>query len=251
MSTTTLKNRVGIVTGGARGIGAAISQLLAADGATVIVMGLASDRARTESLRASLNGAAQNVTFREGDVAQYEACKGVVDEVRAHYGHIDFLVNNAGITADHTVRKMTVEEWQAVLAVNLSGPFFMIKAVIDHMLERDYGRIVNISSVVGHTGNFGQANYASAKAGVMGLTKTVALEVAARGITVNAVAPGFINTDMVAAMPKAAIEAAIQKSPERRLGQPDEVARVVRFLVDDSSGYITGAVYDVNGGLYM
>jgi acetoacetyl-CoA reductase len=251
MSTTTLKNRVGIVTGGARGIGAAITQLLAADGATVIVMGLASDRARTESLRASLNGAAQNVTFREGDVAQYEACKGVVDEVRAHYGHIDFLVNNAGITADHTVRKMTVEEWQAVLAVNLSGPFFMIKAVIDHMLERDYGRIVNISSVVGHTGNFGQANYASAKAGVMGLTKTVALEVAARGITVNAVAPGFINTDMVAAMPKAAIEAAIQKSPERRLGQPDEVARVVRFLLDDSSGYITGAVYDVNGGLYM
>ncbi|HME81897.1 MAG TPA: 3-oxoacyl-ACP reductase FabG [Candidatus Eremiobacteraceae bacterium] len=251
MSTTTLENRVGIVTGGARGIGAAITQLLAADGATVIVMGLASDRERTESLRASLNGAAHRVAFREGNVAHYDICKGVVDEVRAHYGHIDFLVNNAGITADHTVRKMTVEEWQAVLAVNLSGPFFMIKAVLDHMLERDYGRIVNISSVVGHTGNFGQANYASAKAGVMGLTKTVALEVAARGITVNAVAPGFINTDMVAAMPKAAIDAAIQKSPERRLGQPDEVARVVRFLLDESSGYITGAVYDVNGGLYM
>ncbi len=251
MSISTLENRVGIVTGGARGIGAAITRLLAADGATVIVMGLASDRERTESLRASLNGAAHRVTFREGNVAHYEMCKGVVDEVRAHYGHIDFLVNNAGITADHTVRKMTVEEWQAVLAVNLSGPFFMIKAVIDHMLERDYGRIVNISSVVGHTGNFGQANYASAKAGVMGLTKTVALEVAARGITVNAVAPGFINTDMVAAMPKAAIDAAIQKSPERRLGQPEEVARVVRFLLDESSGYITGAVYDVNGGLYM
>jgi NAD(P)-dependent dehydrogenase (short-subunit alcohol dehydrogenase family) len=242
---------VGIVTGGARGIGAAITTVLAKDGATVIVMGLEPDRARTETLRSSLNGAASRIVFQEGNVAQYETCKQVVDEVHARYGQIDFLVNNAGITADHTVRNMTVEEWQAVLAVDLSGPFFMIKAVLEHMVQRNYGRIVNISSVVGHTGNFGQANYASAKAGLMGLTKTVALETAARGITVNAVAPGFINTDMVAAMPKAAIEAAIQKSPERRLGQPEEVARVVRFLLDESSGYITGAVYDVNGGLYM
>jgi acetoacetyl-CoA reductase len=251
MTPSQLSNRVGIVTGGARGIGAAITQLLVADGATVVVMGLAADRARTEALRASMNGSAHNVTFREGNVAHYDACKGIVDEVRAQYGHIDFLVNNAGITADHTVRKMTIEEWQAVLQVNLSGPFFMIKAVLDHMVERNYGRIVNISSVVGHTGNVGQANYAAAKAGVMGLTKTVALEVAQKGITVNAVAPGFINTDMVAAMPKAALEAAIQKSPERRLGQPEEVARVVRFLLDETSGYITGSVYDVNGGLYM
>lgn len=251
MIAPSLTNRVGIVTGGARGIGAAITRLLVADGATVSVMGLAADRERTETLRASLNGTASLVNFREGNVADYQACKRVVDEVIAQFGQIDFLVNNAGITADHTVRKMTVEEWQAVLAVNLSGPFFMIKAVLDHMVERQYGRIVNISSVVGHTGNVGQANYASSKAGVMGLTKTVALEVAHRGITVNAVAPGFINTDMVAAMPQAAIDAAIQKSPERRLGQPDEVARVVRFLLDDTSGYITGAVYDVNGGLYM
>jgi acetoacetyl-CoA reductase len=251
MTLSALSNRVGIVTGGARGIGAAITQLLVEDGATVVVMGLAADRTRTETLRASLNGSAHRIAFREGDVAHYDACKGIVDEVAAQYGHIDFLVNNAGITADHTVRKMTIEEWQAVLAVNLSGPFFMIKAVLDHMIERNYGRIVNISSVVGHTGNVGQANYASAKAGVMGLTKTVALEVAQKGITVNAVAPGFINTDMVAAMPKAALEAAIQKSPERRLGQPAEVARVVRFLLDETSGYITGSVYDVNGGLYM
>jgi NAD(P)-dependent dehydrogenase (short-subunit alcohol dehydrogenase family) len=251
MTTSTLENRVGIVTGGARGIGAAITQLLADDGATVVVMGLSPDRDRTELLRASLNGAAHRVSFREGTVAQYDVCKGVVDEVIKQHGKIDFLVNNAGITADHTVRKMTIEEWQAVLAVNLSGPFFMIKAVLDHMVERQYGRIVNISSVVGHTGNVGQANYASSKAGVMGLTKTVALEVASRGITVNAVAPGFIDTEMVAAMPKAVLDAAIQKSPERRLGQPEEVARVVRFLLDDTSGYITGAVYDVNGGLYM
>jgi acetoacetyl-CoA reductase len=251
MALKPLSKRVGIVTGGARGIGAAITNMLVADGANVVVMGLGPDRQRTEALRSSLNGSASLVHFQEGNVAEYEACKRVVDGVIAEFGRIDFLVNNAGITADHTVRKMTIEEWQAVLQVNLSGPFFMIKAALDSMTEHQYGRIVNISSVVGHTGNIGQANYAAAKAGVMGLTKTVALEVASRGITVNAVAPGFINTEMVAAMPKEALAAAIQRSPERRLGQPEEVARVVRFLLDDSAGYITGSVYDVNGGLYM
>jgi acetoacetyl-CoA reductase len=160
-------------------------------------------------------------------------------------------VNNAGITRDHTIRKMTVEEWEAVLQVNLSGPFFMIKAVLDQMVEQKYGRIVNISSVVGLSGNFGQANYAAAKAGLIGLTKTVALEVAKSGITVNAVAPGFIETEMTKAMPAAAIETAIAQTPTKRLGQPEEVAHVVRFLVDERSGYITGAVYNVNGGWYM
>jgi NAD(P)-dependent dehydrogenase (short-subunit alcohol dehydrogenase family) len=251
MLLTRLHGRVAIVTGGASGIGAAITRALTSDGATVAVMGLPADRARTETLRLSLNGGADRILFCEGDVSRFEACKRVVHDVLERYGQVDFLVNNAGITADHTVRNMTVEEWQAVLQVNLSGPFFMIKAVLDQMLDQGFGRIVNISSVVGHTGNFGQANYAAAKAGVMGLTKTVALEVAQRGITVNAVAPGFIDTPMVAAMPKDALEKAIKKSPERRLGRPEEVARVVRFLLDDTSGYITGAVYDVNGGLYM
>jgi len=146
---------------------------------------------------------------------------------------------------------MTVEEWQAVLQVNLSGPFFMIKAVIETMVAQSFGRVVNISSVVGQSGNFGQANYASAKAGLIGLTKSVALEVAKRGITVNAIAPGFIDTDMTKAMPAEAIESAIAQTPKRRLGQPDEVAHVVRFLVDEKAGYITGAVYNVNGGWYM
>ena len=251
MTLCSLSNRVGIVTGGARGIGAAITSALAADGATVVVMGLEPDAPRTESLKASLNGSAERVMFLEGNVAEPEACRRVADEVLQNYGQIDFLVNNAGVTKDRTVRKMTIDEWQTVLQVNLSGPFYMIKAVLDHMTQRQYGRIVNISSVVAHTGNFGQANYASAKAGLMGLTKTVALEVADKGITVNAVAPGFIDTEMVASMPRAAIEAAIHRSPKRRLGQPEEVARVVRFLLDETSGYITGAVYDVNGGLYM
>jgi acetoacetyl-CoA reductase len=246
-----LRERVGIVTGGSRGIGGAISSVLAEDGATVAVFGLPEDRDRTRHLASSLNGAAPRLHFYETDVSVYDRCREAVAAVLKEHGRIDFLVNNAGITRDHTVRNMTVDEWEAVLQVNLSGPFFMIKAVLETMLERGYGRIVNISSVVGVTGNFGQANYAAAKAGLLGLTKTVAREVAKRGITVNAVAPGFIDTDMTKAMPSEAIETAIAQTPKRRLGQPDEVARLVRFLLDDNAGYITGAVYDINGGWYM
>jgi len=250
-SLTRLDGRVAIVTGGSRGIGGAISTALAADGATVAVLGIAADRERTETLRASLNGTAKLVHFYEADVADPHACARAAQAIIEAHGKVDILVNNAGITKDHTARKMTVDEWQAVLNVNLSGPFFMIKAVLDHMLEQKFGRIVNISSVVGRSGNFGQANYAAAKAGLIGLTKTVAREVAKRGITVNAVAPGFIDTDMTRAMPLAAIENAIEQTPRARLGQPDEVAQLVRFLLDEKAGYITGAVYNINGGWYM
>jgi acetoacetyl-CoA reductase len=246
-----LDGRVAVVTGGARGIGGAISAALAADGATVAVLGVAADRERTETLRSSLNGTAKLVHFYEADVASHDACEGAVRAVIAAHGKVDILINNAGITRDHTMRKMTVDEWQAVLNVNLSGPFYMMKAVLDHMLEQKYGRIVNISSVVGHMGNFGQANYAAAKAGLLGLTKTLALETARSGITVNAVAPGFTMTEMVAAMPQAAIDMARSRTPVDRLGKPGEIARVVRFLVDDGSGFITGATFDVNGGMYM
>ena len=251
MDSLPFAGRVGIVTGGARGIGGAITTLLAHDGATVAVLGLPEDRPRAQRLAAQLNGAAERLRFYETDVGFYERCQEAVATVRRKHGRIDFLVNNAGITRDHTVRKMTVEEWEAVLRVNLSGPFFMIKAVLDTMVEQGYGRIVNISSVVGEAGNFGQANYAAAKAGLIGLTKTVALEVAKRGITVNAVAPGFIDTDMTRAMPLAAIENAIEQTPGQRLGRPEEVAQLVRFLLDEKSGYITGAVYNINGGWYM
>ncbi|HUA09132.1 MAG TPA: beta-ketoacyl-ACP reductase [Candidatus Acidoferrales bacterium] len=246
-----LDGRVAIVTGGSRGIGGAISTALAADGATIAILGIPADRERTDVLRASLNGTAKLVHFYEADVADPHACQRCAQAVIGDFGKVDILVNNAGITKDHTARKMTIEEWQAVLNVNLSGPFFMIKAVLDHMLEQKYGRIVNISSVVGHTGNFGQANYAAAKAGLLGLTKTLALETARSGITVNAVAPGFTATEMVAAMPQAAIDIARNRTPVDRLGRPDEIARVVRFLVDDNSGFITGSTYDVNGGMYM
>jgi NAD(P)-dependent dehydrogenase (short-subunit alcohol dehydrogenase family) len=246
-----LKGRVGIVTGGARGIGGAISTALAEDGATVAVLGLPEDRDRARALAAQLNGAASRIHFYQSNVGVYEQCREAVAAILREHGRIDFLVNNAGITRDHTVRKMTVEEWEAVLQVNLSGPFFMIKAVLDTMVEQGFGRIVNVSSVVGEAGNFGQANYAAAKAGLIGLTKTVALEVAKRGITVNAVAPGFIDTDMTKAMPVSAIETAIAQTPGHRLGQPEEVARLVRFLLDEDAGYITGAVYKINGGWYM
>ncbi|MHB8178597.1 MAG: 3-oxoacyl-ACP reductase [Vulcanimicrobiaceae bacterium] len=246
-----IAGRVCIVTGGARGIGGAISTRLANDGAIVAVIGLPVDRDRTESLRAGLNGSAENVVFYEGDVGEYERCTKAIEAILQEHGRIDCLVNNAGITADHTARKMTIDEWNAVLQVNLSGPFFMIKAVLDAMVAQNYGRIVNISSVVGLSGNVGQANYAAAKAGLIGLTKTIALEIATKGVTCNAVAPGFIATEMVAAMPPAAIERAVASTPVQRLGQPSEIARTVRFLLDEEAGYINGAVFNVNGGWYM
>lgn len=152
---------------------------------------------------------------------------------------------------DKTVRKMTVEDWHAVLRINLSGAFYMVKAVLDHMLERGFGRIVNITSVVGETGNIGQANYVASKSGLVGFTKTLALETARKGITVNCVAPGFIDTEMVAALPEEVLQQVVARIPVRRLGTAPEVARVVRFLCEDDAGYITGAVFAVNGGIEM
>ena len=166
-------------------------------------------------------------------------------------GRIDFLVNNAGINLDKTVRKMTVDEWHAVLRVNLSGGFYRVKAVLNHMIERGSGRIVNISSVIGQVGNIGQANYAASKSGQFGFTKSLALKVARKGITVNCVAPGFIKTEMVAAMPEKVLQAMIDRVPVGRLGQATDVARCVRFLLEDEASYITGAVLTVNGGLEM
>ena len=249
MDNVSLDGRVAIVTGGARGIGAAIARALAADGAKVAISGLNGDATLGDGLVAELG--ADRLRFYQSDVGEFDACTSLVDSVLKDFGHVDILVNNAGITRDKTIRKLAVQDWLDVIRINLHGPFFMIKSVLDHMVERGYGRIVNISSVIGHTGNVGQANYAASKAGLFGLTKSVALETAQRGITANCVAPGFVNTEMVAAMPARAIEAGVDHTPEHRLGRPEEIARTVRFLVDENAGFITGTIVNVNGGLYM
>lgn len=244
------EGRVAIVTGGTRGIGGAITALLGESG-TRVAAGYSRGKDAAEKHQHELEQKGATVSIHQGRVDDPEDCTRVVREVLDRYGRIDWLVNNAGITVDKTVRKMTPDDWQAVLNVNLFGAFAMTKAVLEHMIERGSGRIVNISSVIGETGNVGQANYAASKAGLFGLTKSLALEMATKGITVNCVAPGFVNTEMVAAVPEAALAKVVEKIPMRRLGQPEEVARVVKFLLDDESSYITGAVYTVNGGLDM
>jgi acetoacetyl-CoA reductase len=242
--------RVAIVTGGTRGIGAAITALLARKGMHVAA-GYSRDKAAAEKLQADLAKEGGTVSVHQGRVDDPIDCARVVGEILERHGQIDCLVNNAGITIDKTVRKMTNEDWSMVLNVNLFGAFAMTKAVLEHMIERGSGRIVNISSVIGETGNIGQANYAASKAGLFGLTKSLALEMATKGITVNCVAPGFIGTEMVASIPEAALAKVVEKIPMRRLGRPEEVARVVNFLLEPESDYISGAIYTVNGGLDM
>jgi acetoacetyl-CoA reductase len=242
-----MTGQVALVTGGGRGIGRAICNRLLARGATVAA-GYSRDVEAVQTLADDYPG---RVSFHQGNIARPEDCERVVEEVVAAHGRLDVLVNNAGITADRTVRKMTADQWIFVIQVNLNGAFFMSKASLPHMFDQGYGRIVNISSVIGETGNIGQANYAAAKSGLFGLTKTLALEGAKKGITVNCVAPGFVLTDMVAAVPQEALDRVIETIPVGRLAEPEEVARAVDFVVSRESGYITGAIISVNGGLYM
>jgi len=244
------EQRVAIVTGGARGIGAAITTALARSGVHVAA-GYSSNSKAAGDLKGKLEAEGASVSVHQGNVGEPEDCSKVVNDVLEQYGRVDYLVNNAGITVDKTVRKLTVDDWHAVLRINLSGAFYMSKAVLDHMTEKEFGRIVNISSVIGQTGSVGQANYASSKAGLIGFSKSLAQEVAGKGVTVNCVAPGFIETEMVAAVPEKALEKIVKKIPMGRLGQADEIARAVQFLVDEKAGYITGSVIAVNGGLDM
>jgi len=244
------EHRVALVTGGTRGIGAAIIEALAGDGVRVAA-GYSSNREAADDMASRLAAKGHAVSLHQGNVGRPEDCERVVGEVLGEHDHIDYLINNAGITVDKTVRNMTVEDWHAVLRVNLSGAFYMTKAVLEHMIGRDFGRIVNISSVIGETGSIGQANYAASKSGLFGLTKSLALETARKGITVNCVAPGFIDTEMVAAVPKEALERVLANIPMRRLGRPEEIAHAVRFLLHDDSAYITGSVISINGGMEM
>ena len=242
-----MTGQVALVTGGVRGIGAAITERLVNRGVKVAA-GYSRDADAAQQFADKFGGM---VSTHQGNIGSNEDCERVIGEVLQGYGRLDILVNNAGITADKTVRKMTPGDWDRVVHVNLSGAFYLSRAISEHMLDRGSGRIINISSMIGESGNIGQANYAAAKAGLFGLTMSLAQETARKGITVNDVAPGYVSTDMVAAVPKEVLDKVIAKIPVGRLGEPDEVARVVEFLADPDSGFITGQIFSVNGGQYM
>jgi acetoacetyl-CoA reductase len=243
-----MNGQVALVTGGIRGIGLAICDRLMSRGIKVAA-GYSSNHDAAQLFADKYTD--YGVTIHQGNIGSNDDCVRVINEVLDEHGQLDILVNNAGITVDKTVRKMSPEEWDHVIHVNLSGAFYLSRAILQHMLDRGYGRIINISSVIGSAGGFGQANYAAAKSGMFGLTMSLALETASKGITVNTVTPGYITTDMTAAVPGNVMERLIERIPVGRLGEPNEVARVVEFLADPESGYITGQVYPVNGGLYM
>jgi len=258
-----LRDRVAFVTGGTRGIGAEICRSLANQGAAVAA-GYSGNEEAAASFRAQFEHdfPGQGFSLHKGDIASADDCRRCIDEVIEQRGRLDILVNNAGITVDRSVLKMTDDDWRKVVDVNLSGAFYLSQAALRHMLERGDGRIINISSVIGETGNIGQSNYAAAKSGMFGLTKTLAREAAfqlqrsgklegGRGITVNTVTPGYIATEMLASMPDKVLDGIRAKIPMNRLGEPEEIARVVHFLAADASGYITGQVWGVNGGLDM
>jgi acetoacetyl-CoA reductase/3-oxoacyl-[acyl-carrier protein] reductase len=260
-----LAGRVALVTGGTRGIGAAICRSLASQGASVAA-GYSGNREKAQQFvkkfERDFDGPGR-ATIHQGNVSKPEDCRRVVQEVLDQHGRIDILVNNAGITMDKMAMKMTIEDWNTVIAVNLSGSFYMAQPVLEHMVERGTGRIIFVSSVIGETGNIGQANYAASKAGMLGLTKTLAKETAfilARagrltdngvGITVNTVTPGFVATEMIENIPDKVLDRIKSTIPVGRLCQPEEIARVVHFLAADASAYITGQVWGVNGGLDM
>lgn len=239
-----------IVTGGSRGIGRAVAVRLAKDGMNLVINYRGNSAAAEETERMCRELGVE-VLLVQGDVSRAEDCEKLAAQAKEAFGRVDVLVNNAGITRDGLLARMTEEDFRAVLDVNLVGPWNMMKAVNRIMMKQRYGRIVNLSSVTGLMGNMGQTNYAAAKAGILGMTKSYAREVASRGITVNAVAPGFIDTDMTEAMPEGARDKIITGIPMGRTGKPEDVAEAVAFLASEQAGYITGEVLRVDGGMAM
>lgn len=244
-----LSGKVALVTGAAQGIGRAIALLLARNGADIVVSDINLEKA--EETAKEIRAIGPKAVAVKVDVSNLSDVEHMVEGVLEELAKIDILVNNAGITRDKLLLRMTEEDWDAVLGVNLKGTFNCTKAVIRHMAKQRSGKIVNIASVVGEMGNAGQANYSASKAGVIGLTKTIAREYAPRGINVNAIAPGYIETPMTDALPEKAKEELRKLIPTERLGKPEDVAEAVLFLVSEASNYITGQVLNVNGGIYM
>ena len=237
--------RVAVVTGGTRGIGEAISTALKNAGYKVAAV-YGGDDAKAQAFTKATGIAAYKI-----DVADFKQCQAGLAKIAADLGPVDILVNNAGITRDGTMHRMTPEQWEAVIHTNLSSCFNMCRCVIDGMRERSFGRIVNIGSINGQAGQYGQVNYAAAKSGIHGFTKALAQEGAAKNITVNAIAPGYIDTDMVRAVPPQVLEKIVAKIPVGRLGQASEIARGVLFLVADEGGFVTGSTLSINGGQHM
>ena len=244
------EKRVALVTGAGRGIGATIARTLAADNTDIAVVDYGEESSAAAALQAIAEAGAA-VRYYRCDVSDFSAAKAVADSVAKDFGKIDILVNNAGVTADKLIMRMSEEDWDRVLTSNLKGCCNMVKHVTPYMMRKRYGRIVSISSVVGLMGNAGQANYAASKAGIIGLTKTVAKEFGSRGITANAVAPGFIKTAMTDALTEEQKQAMYKMIPLGRLGETQDIADAVKFLVSDAAAYITGVVLKVDGGMYI
>ena len=245
-----LHGRVALVTGGSRGIGKAIALALAEEGADVVV-NYASQEGPARQVAGAIEARGRACMIHRADVACYDQVLHMRDAVLERFTRLDILINNAGITSDKTFMKMDLASWRKVLSVNLDGVYNCCKAFVQTMVDHGYGRVVNITSVIGQIGNFGQANYAASKAGTMAFTKTLAKELAGKGITVNAVAPGFIATEVVETIPDKVKDRILVQIPLRRFGTAEEVARAVLFLVSADGAYITGHELSVNGGLYV
>jgi acetoacetyl-CoA reductase len=240
-----MTGRVALVTGGTRGIGAAISTTLKDAGYRVAANYGGNDEVARQFAEET------GIAVFRFDVSDFEACRAGIGQITASLGPIDIVVNNAGITRDTTIHRMTPEQWKAVIDTNLTSCFNTARLVIDGMRERGFGRIVNIGSIHGQAGQYGQVNYAAAKSGIHGFTKALAQEGAPKGVTVNAIAPGYIDTDMVAAVPAVVLEKIVAKIPVGRLGKAQEIARGVLFLVADDAGFVTGSTVSINGGQHM
>ena len=241
-----LEGKVALVTGASRGIGRAVAEQLAALGAKVV--GTATSEKGADAISTYLGDKGCGLVLNVGDTASIEQC---LEQIKNQFGDIDILVNNAGITRDNLLMRMKDEEWFDIMQTNLTSVYRLSKAVMRSMMKKRFGRIISIGSVVGSMGNAGQTNYAAAKAGVLGFTKSLAKEVASRGITVNAIAPGFIDTDMTKELSDEQKEAIFSQVPANRLGQPEEIAATVAFLASQQAAYITGETIHVNGGMYM
>jgi len=242
--------RIAYVTGGMGGIGTAISRRLCSAGYTVVA-GCGPGSPRREKWLKDMRASGLEVHASEGNVADWQSTADAFAKVRKDVGEIDILVNNAGITRDTTFRKMSRDQWAAVIETNLNSLFNVTKQVIDGMLDRRWGRIINISSVNGHKGQYGQTNYSTAKAGIHGFTMALAQEVASRGVTVNTISPGYIGTDMVRAVKPEILEQIVSSIPVKRLGEPEEIASMVAWLASEEAGFATGADFSLNGGLHM